>query len=192
MLFLYLFTSFFFVGLFGFGGDYGMLSLIQGEVVHHYHWLSTAEFTDMVALSQAAPGPVGLNAAAYCGFTAVQNGGYGYLASILGSFTATVAVCLPAVILMILISRLYLKYMGTTATRSFLGSLRPAIVGVLCAATLMLLLSTDNFGSPSVSPWRFWISCFLFVATLIGTGYMKINPIRMICYSAIAGLVLLY
>ena len=63
MIFLYLFITFFEIGLFGFGGGYGMLSLIQHETVEHWHWLSSSEFTDIVAISQMTPGPIGINSA---------------------------------------------------------------------------------------------------------------------------------
>ena len=96
MIYFYLFITFFQIGLFGFGGGYGMLSLIQGEVVHHWHWMNTAEFTDIVAISQMTPGPIGINSATYCGYTAVQNAGHGGLMAILGSFTATFALVLPS------------------------------------------------------------------------------------------------
>ena len=191
MIFVYLFVTFFQIGLFGFGGGYGMLSLIQGEVVQRYGWLTTGEFTDIVAISQMTPGPIGINSATYCGFTAVHNAGFGYTMSIVGSITATFAVCLPSLILMILISRLFMKYMNTPVVQSVFAGLRPAVVGLLGAATL-LLMTPENFSAPHVNPWQFWISCFLFVATAVGTWKFKINPVRMICYSAIAGLVLLY
>ncbi|MGN0281812.1 MAG: chromate transporter [Prevotella sp.] len=191
MIFFLLFITFFQIGLFGFGGGYGMLSLIQGEVVHHYHWLTTAQFTDIVAISQMTPGPIGINSATYCGYAAVHNAGYGNMMSILGSATATFALVLPSFALMILISRMFLKHMNTPAVKAVFGGLRPAVVGLLGAATL-LLLTPDNFSLPSVNPWQFWISCFLFVATFIGTYCVKINPIRMIFYSALAGVALLY
>lgn len=191
MIFLYLFITFFQIGLFGFGGGYGMLSLIQGEVVHRYGWLSTGEFTDIVAISQMTPGPIGINSATYCGFTAVHNAGFGYGMSILGSLMATFAVCLPSLILMVLISKMFIKYMNTPLVQNVFSGLRPAVVGLLGAATL-LLMTSENFSTPSVNPWQFWISCFLFLATFVGTWKFKINPIRMICYSAVAGLVLLY
>ena len=63
MIFLYLFITFFEIGLFGFGGGYGMLSLIQHETVEHWHWMTAAEFTDIVAISQMTPGPIGINSA---------------------------------------------------------------------------------------------------------------------------------
>lgn len=191
MIFVNLFVTFFFIGLFGFGGGYGMLSLIQGEVVHHWHWMTTSEFTDIVAISQMTPGPIGINCATYCGFTAVHNAGYGYSMSVVGSALATFALMLPSIILMILISRLFIKYMNTQAVQSVFAGLRPAVVGLLGAATL-LLMTRENFSSPDENPWQFWISVALFAATFIGTKILKINPIRMILYSAVAGLVLLY
>ncbi len=191
MLYLSLFITFFEIGLFGFGGGYGMLSLIQTEVVHNHHWITTGEFTDIVAVSQMTPGPVGINSATYCGYTAAHNAGYGEMMSIIGSVTATLALILPSLILMILIARMFQKYVNTLPVQSVLKGLRPAVVGLLGAATL-LLLTPDNFGSITTSPWQFWISSFLFAATFIGTYWMKINPIRMILYAAFAGMVLLY
>ncbi len=191
MIFLELFITFFQIGLFGFGGGYGMLSLIQGEVVHNHAWLTTSEFTNIVAISQMTPGPIGINSATYCGYTAVHNAGFGYWMSILGSVTATFALILPSLILMILIAKMFMKYMDTPLVKSVFLGLRPAVVGLLAAATL-LLMTPENFSAPDINPWQFWISCFLFVASFVGTKYMKINPIRMICYAGVAGLVLLY
>ena len=191
MIFLELFITFFFIGIFGFGGGYGMLSLIQNEVVVKHQWMTASEFTDIVAISQMTPGPIGINSATYCGYTAVQNAGMGDGLAILGSVTATFALVLPSMILMILICRMFLKYMHTTEVQSVFRCLRPAVVGLLVAACL-LLMTEDNFSSPMKDSWHFWISVFLFVAAFIGVKFVKINPIRMIVYSALAGLLLLY
>ncbi len=191
MIFLQLFWTFFKIGLFGFGGGYGMLSLIQMETVHNHHWLSSAEFTNIVAISQMTPGPIGINSATYCGFTAIHNAGMGNAMSVLGSAVATFSLVLPSFVLMILISKLFMRYMKTRAVQSVFEGLRPAVVGLLAAATIMLL-NKDNFGSPVDSTWQFVISVILFAATFYGTMFVKINPIKMIVYAAIAGLVLLY
>jgi chromate transporter len=191
MIFFSLFYTFFMIGLFGFGGGYGMLSLIQHETVEHWHWLSSSEFTDIVAISQMTPGPVGINSATYCGYTACVNAGYSMPMAILGSATATFALVLPSLILMVLISKMFMRYMHTHMVTSVFTGLRPAVVGLLAAATL-LLCSKENFSTPTENPWQFWISCALFAATAFGTGVLKINPIRMICYAALAGLVLFY
>ncbi|MBQ7420505.1 MAG: chromate transporter [Prevotella sp.] len=191
MIFLCLFYTFFMIGLFGFGGGYSMLSLIQHETVEHWHWLSASDFTDIVAISQMTPGPIGINSATYCGYMAVAKAGYSTPLAVLGSITATLALILPSLILMILISKLFMTHMHSPSVQSIFKGLRPAVVGLLAAATL-LLCTRDNFSAPSENPWQFFISCALFAATAFGTGYLKINPIRMICYCAVAGLLLFY
>ena len=191
MIYLYLFITFFEIGLFGFGGGYGMLSLIQDEVVRHWGWLTTAEFTDIVAISQMTPGPVGINSATYCGYTVIKKAGYSMPMAVLGSATSTFALMLPSLILMILISRLFMKYMKTQTVQSVFMGLRPAVVGLLAAATL-LLMTPDNFSTPETNPWQFTISCALFIAIFVATKFLKINPIRMILYCAVAGIILFY
>ncbi|WP_315579026.1 chromate transporter [Hoylesella oralis] len=191
MIYLYLFITFFEIGLFGFGGGYGMLSLIQTETVVHHHWLSSAEFTNIVAVSQMTPGPIGINSATYCGYVATHNAGYNGFMAVLGSTVATFALVLPSLILIVLISKMFMKYMNTSAVQNIFSGLRPAVVGLLAAATL-LLLNEENFGSMRLNPWQFWISVALFAATFFGTMFLKINPIKMICYAAFAGLLLLY
>lgn len=191
MIYLYLFITFFEIGIFGFGGGYGMLSLIQTEVVVNHNWLTTAEFTNIVAISQMTPGPVGINSATYCGYVAAHNAGFGGGMAVLGSVIATFALVLPSLIMMILISKMFMKYMNhPIVTNVFLG-LRPAVVGLLAAATL-LLMTEDNFSTPQSNPWQFYISVALFVATFVGTKYIKVNPILMIGLAAFAGLILLY
>jgi len=188
-IYLQLFITFLQIGIFGFGGGYGMLSLIQGEVVHNHEWLTTGEFTDIVAISQMTPGPIGINSATYCGYMAVHNAGMSNTMAILGSVVATFALVLPSLILMILISKMLMKYMKSKPVRNMFAGLRPAVVGLLAAAAL-LLMTADNFGTIQ-QPWQFWISIFLFLATFVGTKVYKINPIKMICFAGFAGLLLL-
>ncbi len=191
MIFLELFYTFFIIGLFGFGGGYGMLSLIQTETVIHHQWQTSDEFTNIVAISQMTPGPIGINSATYCGYTATHNAGFTGGMAVLGSVTATIALVLPSFILMILISKMFLKYMKTPLVQSIFMGLRPVVVGLLAAATL-LLCNAENFSRPNINLWHFCISIALFAATFIGTMFLKINPIRMICFAGFAGLVLLY
>jgi chromate transporter len=186
-----LFITFFKIGLFGFGGGYGMLSLIQHETVERWRWLTPAQFTDIVAISQMTPGPIGINSATYAGYQALANEGASTMMAILGSAMATFALVLPSFILMILISRAFMKYMKTQGVQSVFMGLRPAVVGLLAAATL-LLCTRDNFSAPSEDAWQFGVSVFLFVATFIGTLVFKVNPIRMIVMAGFAGLLLLY
>jgi len=189
MIFFTIFYTFFIIGLFGFGGGYGMISLIQTQVVHEHHWMTSAEFTNIIAISQITPGPIGINSATYCGYTAVYNLTGDTFLGMLGSCTATFALMLPCFVLMIVISKLFMKYMHTSPVQSIFLGLRPAVVGLLAAATL-LLANKENFSTPD-NPWQFYVSIFLFAATFVGTKWVGINPIRMIIYAAFAGLVLL-
>ena len=132
MIYLQLFYAFFKIGLFGFGGGYAMLSMIQGEVVTRYDWVSTQEFTDIVAISQSTPGPIGINAATYVGFTATG--------SIWGSVIATFAVVLPSFILMLTISKFFLKYQKHPAVEAVFSGLRPAVV--------LLILKVETISLP--------------------------------------------
>ena len=154
-----LFGTFFKIGLFTFGGGYAMISLIQGEVVNRYHWLTSGLFTDIVAISQMTPGPIGIISATYVGYTCVVIAGYGHGWAVLGSVTATFAVVLPSFILMLLISKFLMKFKNHPVGEHVFQGLRPAVVGLLAAAAL-LLLTPENFSTPD-NPWQFYISIFL-------------------------------
>ena len=189
-LFILLFWTFFQIGLFGFGGGYAMISMIQGEVVSHYHWMTTSQFTDIVAISQMTPGPIGINSATYVGYTAITNAGHAWYWGILGSAISTFAVVLPSFILMILISRFLMAYKDHPIVENIFSWLRPAVVGLLAAASLCLM-TPENFSTPSESPWQFWISVALFLFAFISTRVYKISPIRVILLCGLAGLLVM-
>lgn len=191
VLFLLLFYTFFKIGLFGFGGGYAMLSMIQGEVVTKYQWLTTSQFTDIVAISQMTPGPIGINSATYVGYSAVVNAGYSPAMGVLGSAMATFAVVLPSFILMFTITKILIKYRETDLVDTMFSLLRPTVVGLIAAAAL-ILMTPENFSAPDINPWQFYISVFLFVAAFVGTQFFKINPIKIIIVCATAGFILFY
>lgn len=185
MIFLQLFYTFFKIGLFGFGGGYAMISMIQGEVVTRHEWLSSNEFTDIIAISQMTPGPIGINSATYVGYSAVVNEGYSHAVGILGSTIATVSVVLPSFILMVLISKFFLKYQKHPIIASVFEGLRPGVVGLLAAAALVLM-NGENFGTYN---WQILTSIILFAGTFIASYRYKVNPILLIVICGIIGYV---
>ena len=189
MIFLQLFLTFLKIGLFGFGGGYAMLSMIQGEVVVRHAWLTASEFTDIVAISQVTPGPVGINSATYVGYSAVVQAGYSPAYGILGSALATLAVTLPSFVLMIGVSRLLLKHRESLTVGSIFRGLRPVVVGLLASAAL-LLMTPGNFGSPQDDLRQFAISSVIFVAVFWFTQFRHVHPILMIVLCGIAGAIL--
>ena len=186
MIFLELFYTFLKIGLFSFGGGYGMLSVIQGEVVGRHAWLTAAEFTDIVAVSQMTPGPIGINSATYVGYTAVLNAtGSGGLA-VLGSLVASLAVMMPSIVLMLIVSRFFMRYSKHRYVEAVFKGLRPAVVGLIASAAL-LLMTEENFGSPVGSPLQFGVSVGLFVVAFVAMKFFKVSPILLLLLAGAFG-----
>ncbi len=172
-----LFISYLKIGFFGFGGGYAMLSLIHSEVVVHHAWLTNSEFTDIVAISQMTPGPIAINSATYIGYE---------VAGIAGSVVATIAVCLPALTLMMLITHFFLKLRDNRYMSGAVRGMRPVVVGMIASAALLLMFPHSSDGRSFIDVWS-WV---IFAATLLLSA-RKINPILLILLSGIAG-VLIY
>lgn len=187
MIFLQLFLIFTKIGTFNFGGGYAMLSLIHNETVVKHEWLSNSEFTDIVAISQSTPGPIGINAATYVGYTAVLNHGYPEWMAMIGSVLASLSIVWLPFIIMILISHYLMTHRDSKIVKDVFAGLRPAIIGLIGAASL-LLMTADNFGSPHSDPLRFGISVALFAATFYLTRYRKTNPILVMLACGVVGL----
>ena len=167
-----------------------MISMIQGEVVGRHHWMTNGEFTDIVAISQSTPGPIGINSATYVGYTSLINAGYAPVWGALGSLIATFAVVLPSLILMLAIRRFFMKYKNHPAVEQTFMGLRPAVIGLLAAASL-LLMNAENFSTPGQNPWQFFISVGLFLFAFIGQQVYKMNPILLLVLCGLSGLLLL-
>lgn len=172
MIYLKLFLTFFKIGLFNFGGGYAMISFIQNEVVFKQPWLTAAEFTDVVAISQVTPGPIGINLATYTGYTAADGA--------LGAVVATAAVCLPSFILMLLASRYFLKHQHARPVEAVFAGLRPAVVGLIAAAALVLC-NAENFVD--------YKSALLFLAAFFAVWKGKAGPVAVLLGAGVAGLV---
>ena len=186
VIYIKLFWTFFKIGLFGFGGGYGMLSLIQNEVVENHQWITNSEFTDIVAVSQMTPGPIGINSATYVGFKAIENAGMTRTEAVCGSLLASFSVMLPSFILMLLISAFFMHYKDHKSVQTVLKWLRPVVVGMLTAAVL-LLLNEENLGVFSANNLQFYVSIGLFLLAFVATYYWKIGPIKVILLAGLFG-----
>ena len=186
VIYLKLFWTFFKIGLFGFGGGYGMLSLIQNEVVENQQWISNSEFTDIVAVSQMTPGPIGINSATYVGYKAIENAGMTRTQAVFGSLLASFSVMLPSFILMLLISAFFMHYKDHKSVQTVLAWLRPVVVGMLAAAVL-LLLNEENLGAFQRDNLQLYVSVGLFVLAFVSTYFWKIGPIKVILLAGLFG-----
>ena len=189
MIFLQLFYVFSKIGIFNFGGGYAMLSLIQDEVVNKHQWLTVNEFTDIVAISQSTPGPIGINCATYTGYIAVIHAGFPTWAAMLGAILASLSVIWLPFLLMVSISKFLLKHCKSKAINDIFSTLRLVIVGLIAAAAIMLM-SKENFGDIGESPFVFFVSTTIFILAFLGTRLYKIHPILMILLCGLAGLLI--
>ena len=169
MIFLQLFLSYLKIGFFGFGGGYAMLALIQHEVVVRHSWMTNTEFTDIVAISQMTPGPIAINSATYVGYTVGMQAGDNTLFGILGSAIATLAVCLPSLTVMLLLTRFFLRLKG----------------GMIASAALLLMFPASHEGESFIDGWSWAI-----FGVCVLASWRKVNPILLIVLSAIAGILI--
>lgn len=187
MLFIELFLTFLKIGAFTFGGGYAMVALIQSEVTVKHAWLSSQEFTDILAVSQMTPGPLGINTATYTGYTAILNAGYAPLWAVLGSVLASLGVVIIPVLLMILVVRLLQRRKGCMDVAHVFAVLRLAVVGLVAAAALQLV-SPASFGTCGRN-LHFIVSVCIFVAVFFLSLRRK-SPIMLILVSGALGLLL--
>ena len=194
-LFLELFWNFFLIGAFTIGGGYAMLSLIQGEVVTTHHWISESTFTDIVAISQMTPGPIGINTATYVGYDVLFQATGSHLLGLAGSATATLALVIPSFILVLLIVRFYTQFKNSVLFEGVMGWLRPTVVGLIGAAAIILIVDTTWVqGAPVFSIVRDnfpdWKSWCLLAAAFAASYWGKVNPIYVIVAAAVLGLLI--
>lgn len=169
IMFLKLFWSFFKIGLFGFGGGYGMISMIQFDVVDKNGWMTNSEFADILALSQMTPGPISINCATYIGY---NQGG------IIGAIFTTFALCLPTILLMAIVITWLFKNKENHYVKALLSSLNPIVVGLIFSAGVLMMNKENFVGFESVI-----VCAIVFVATF----FFKVNPIYLIIMSGIFG-----
>lgn len=181
MIFIELFVTFFLIGMFTIGGGYAMLSLIQSQVVTVHHWIDDTTFTDIVAVSQMTPGPIGINSATYVGYEVLTNTGAPEFLCVLGSFTATFAVVLPSFIIVLAICKVYEKFKDHYMFQGIMTGLKPATLGLVGTAALSLA-TPENF-----IDWKSFAICAL---AFLGIFFKKIGPLAALGLGALAGLLL--
>jgi chromate transporter len=169
MIYLQLFWVFFKIGLFGFGGGYSMISMIRMDVVDDYQWMSAAEFADLLAVSQMTPGPISINTATFVGFTE---------AGVLGSVVATLSLCLPSILLMAIVLRLFFKHKESEYVKRPMAYMLPVVAGLIIAAGI-LMCDRETFTS--------WLSFVIFGGTVAAQLLWKTSPILLIVIAGVLG-----
>lgn len=190
MNFLELFYTFFMIGAFTFGGGYAMLPLIQEQVALRWGELIPSEtLINFVAVSESTPGPFAVNMATYVGSVVGGQSG-GVLASIFGSFCATLGVVLPSFIIILIVAKCYDRFKESKAVKGCMTGLKPAVVGLIANAILGVLMTVFFPAGVSLAVFTdvsFYVSAAIFAGMLI-LAFKKLHPIAIVCISAALGI----
>lgn len=184
-VYFFLFLSFLQIGLVGIGGPASLLAFVEHEVVSEHGWLTAAEFADMAAFCRVLPGNAPLSAATLSSYRALA-AGFGFWAATGGALVAVFSLSVPAFAWSEIAERGLAKAHSKHVLDSMMALLRPLVPG-LAAAAALLLMTPENFGDWKSNPWQFGVSAFLFLATLVGTGYYRFHPVFMLLLCGIAG-----
>ena len=183
-----LFFEFFKAGLFAVGGGLATVPFIR-EMGATYGWVTEAEVANIIAIAESTPGPIGVNAATYVGYN---------VAGIPGSIVATIGLITPSVIIIILIAKAIHKYYQSRWVQTLFKSLRPAAIGLICAAGLSLLLVALNVKADFTAfrfsaDWSSLLRLGIFAAFCFFTFFKKtakIHPLFFILAGGAIGAIL--
>ncbi|MDE7411080.1 MAG: chromate transporter [Paramuribaculum sp.] len=188
MIYLKLAWAYFKIGLFGFGGGYAMLSLIENIIVGS-GWITEQMFTDIVAISQMTPGPIGINSATYIGYVAPAAYSAQFaspLWGIMGSILCTLVVVVPSFLLTLYTSHFIARHRENPIVKGVFLGLRPVVVGLIASAAL-LLMNTANFGETTP---ELIASISICAVAFVLVYFAKLHPILVIVMSGIAGFII--
>ena len=180
MIFLELFWAFFQIGLFSFGGGYAALPLIEKQVIDTNGWMTAAEFTDLITISQMTPGPIAINSASFIGAR---------LAGLPGAVVATLGNILPSCIIVMLLAWLYRKYSNLRIINGALRGLRPAVVGMIASAAVTMIGSSWFTESAAAIGGVDLLAVGLFALAFFVLRKWKPSPILVMTGTGILGLI---
>ena len=184
---LFLFSVFFRIGVFNFGGGLAMLPLIF-QSVQDFGLMTAQEFSDLVAISQITPGPIAVNAATFVGYS------YG---GVLGALAATFGVCFPSFVLMLIVMRFLDKFNKSKVVQGAFDGIRPVTVGLIAAAAFFIgddiLTKGEIIATKLITDFADYINIVpigIFLLTVILAGKFKINPIVICIAMGVVGAIL--
>ena len=196
MIYLELLITFFKIGLFSFGGGYGMIPLIEREIVSR-NWLTGPEFVDIISISEMTPGPISINTATFVGYR---------MGGVAGGAAATTGIVLPSLILILIVSHYLEKFRQNKLKEEIIHGIRPVVVALITQAVLLVagnIFLKEKPGAEIISIFD-WISgggflnAINFPAILIAAVCLavllltRVHPILIILAGGVAGIILNY
>lgn len=181
-----LFSSFFRIGLFTFGGGYAMLPMLMREVVERRHWTKEEEMLNYFAVGQCTPGVIAVNTATFVGFKQKR---------ILGGVVATLGVILPSVLIITLIAALLANFAHIPAVQHAFAGIRVAVTALIASAVVKLFKS-NVLQKPKAGEQtgvmahirRSWFQILLCVAAFVTVALLGASPVFVVIGAALLGI----
>lgn len=186
MIFLQLFYEFFKTGLLAVGGGLATLPFLR-EIALRRAWFSVSQLTDMIAVSESTPGPIGINMSTYAGFHA---------AGIPGAVVSTLSLVLPSYFIILIVSRFLEKFRDSALVGSMFYGIRPATAGLIAGAMyevfVLSLFDVQAFAATgSVFDLIRIVPVIVYLAALAAVFKLpRVHPIVFIICGAVLGIVL--
>ncbi|MDD6467012.1 MAG: chromate transporter [Erysipelotrichaceae bacterium] len=183
MILLTLYLEFVKIGLFAVGGGLATIPFLA-DLSEKYAWFTTAELTNMIAVSESTPGPIGINMATYVGYT---------VHGVSGAIVSTIGIVTPSIIIILLIACLLKNFKDNPQVQRVFSVLRPAVTGLIAAAGFQVFQSTLFILSPSyeisqlLSYFNF-PAILLFIILFIYQQKYNRHPIIVIGIAAVCGI----
>lgn len=176
-----LFITFIKIGLFSIGGGYAIIPMIQEQVVEQNHWIDPGIFTDIITISQMTPGPLAVNTSTFVGLQ---------LAGIPGAVAATAGCVLCGVLFSLTLYRFFTGHRESAYVLGILNGLKSASLGlIISAACTILLLAFFGTDTPVKGSVINMTAVFLFAVSLLALRKWKPNPVLILLFSGIIGLI---
>jgi chromate transporter len=176
MILLELFITFLLIGFVSFGGGYAMIPLIQEEVVNGHSWMTTQEFSDVIAVAGMSPGPIATNSSIFIGYSE---------AGIWGAVVSVAGMVIPSLVIILIVGMVFYKVQKSSSVKSAFYGLRPVITGLIIYAAFIFALNNDLFSSLS---WHSLSLVGIYLASLAALIYFRIHPAYVILLSGLVGI----
>ena len=166
---LQLFTTFFKIGIFTFGGGYAMIPLIEREVIDNRKWISRKDFLDMLVLAQSTPGPIAVNTAVFVGYK---------MRGVVGAIATSLGTVLPSFIVILLLALFFAEVRDNRYVDAAFRAMRPAVVALIVAPLMGLVKGMK------------WYLAALSAAVAMAVWYLGVSPMYLIGAGVVVGIVL--
>ena len=166
---LKLFTTFFKIGLFTFGGGFAMIPLIQREVIEKHKWIDEKDFLDMLVLAQSTPGPIAVNTSVFVGYK---------LAGVAGAVMATLGTVLPSFIVILLLALFFAEVRENRYVDAAFRAMRPAVVALIVAPLIGLVKGMR------------WYLISVSAVVALAVWYLGFSPAYLIGLSLVVGVII--